>query len=166
MYIPSNFSSILWLGHHHQYWSYLVIFSFDLLTCQDSIFLTPSTELLFGSHPLFLVWVWVMLPPSPCNVARTDLFFYNLYRQAVSAIILASLGYFLVHSFADTMLWEYTIRTWENIQCVRTFPYNLHNMIHRTYGFSRANYTKQCIVRTDFPIKITRYDILYVRKSR
>ena len=61
--------------------------------------------------------------------------------------------------------WEYRIRTWENIQCVRTFPYDLHNTIHSTYGFSRANYTKQYIVRTDFPVQIKRYNKLYVRKS-
>ena len=61
---------------------------------------------------------------------------------------------------------EYMILTWENIQYVRTFSYELHDTIQSTYGFSRANYTKRYIVRTYFPVQITRYDSLYVRKSQ
>ena len=61
-------------------------------------------------------------------------------------------------SIQKQILREYTMRTWDNIQCVRTFPYNWQDTIHSTYGFSRANYTKLCIVRTDFPVQITRYD--------
>ena len=55
-------------------------------------------------------------------------------------------------------VWEYTIRTWDNIECVWTFPYDLHNTIHSTYGFSCANYTKQYIVHTYLLVQITQYD--------
>ena len=63
-------------------------------------------------------------------------------------------------------VWEYMIRTLENIKYIQNFPNELHDTIHSAYGFSCANYTKWYIVRTDFPVQITQYDKLYVRKSR
>ena len=57
IYVPSELSSILCLGCHHQYWPYVVIFSFDLLICQDSKYISTSALLLLGSLPLVLVRV-------------------------------------------------------------------------------------------------------------
>ena len=51
-----------------------------------------------------------MLPPPPCNVARTDvLFFSNPDRGVVSEGILASLGSVLVHYFVATMLLYFSV---------------------------------------------------------
>ena len=105
MYIPSNLSSILCLGHKYQSWQYLVILSFDFFIIQDSRLLIPSTQLLLGSLPLVLVRFWVMLPPPPSTVSiKKVLCSSNLDRRVVSARSLTSLGSVFVHYFAATML--------------------------------------------------------------
>ena len=47
-------------------------------------------------------------------------------------------------------LWEYTIRTWENIQYIQSV--RIHDMYIREYS-----------IRTDFLVQITRYDTQYVQ---
>ena len=45
-----------------------------------------------------------MVNPPPCTFERIDFTPYNLDRQVLSKIILASLGSVLVHSFSVTMV--------------------------------------------------------------
>ena len=66
---------------------------------------------------------------------------------------------YFTNSWLVMILWEYTIRTWEIIQSVQTFLYELNYTIHSTYGFFCANCTKWYIVCTDFPYKL--YDTIH-----
>ena len=50
-----------------------------------------------------------MLPPPPCPIAKTEVFFYNSDIIVVSAIVLASLGYILVHYFVAGMLLHFSV---------------------------------------------------------
>ena len=112
MNIPTNLLLILCLGHQNQSWPYLVILYFDFLTIKDSRLLSPSTSLLLGYLILVLVLVWVLLPPLIWNFQKNKISLSKLHKNFVSASVLAYLGIFLVHYFADTMLLYFSVAFW------------------------------------------------------
>ena len=79
----------------------------------------------------------------PWNVASTEvLFLSNFYRKVVSAIILASMGSVLVHSFADTVLLYFSVAVW------MSYPDGTSVPMYQSYFFLSKNLQKYSLALT------------------